>query len=484
MPLRRARLTPSTAQSDLAAALAALRTDLDVPAAFPSEVIAEAEAAMASPPDADLRDIPFVTLDPAGSKDLDQAFRLERAGSGWRVRYAIADVPAFVAAGSATDDEARRRGVTLYAADGSVPLHPRVIGEGKASLLPGQDRPAYVWTFELDSSGAQTSHRVERALVRSRAQLDYATTQAALDRGDPDSPAALLPEIGRARLEQERLRGGVSLNLPDEEIVRDVSGTYRVERRRPLPLEDWNAQLSLLTGMAAAGMMIEAGVGILRTMPAADPATVAAFRVRTAALGMPWADDVAYGDYLRGLDRDDPQTLAVLQAAASLFRGAGYVAFDGRPPANPLQSAVAAPYAHVTAPLRRLVDRWGLVVCAAASSGREVPDWVRQSLPLVPGLMQSAAERESRLASGSLDRVEAATLSGRVGERFTAWVLDAHGGRARIQLADPVVTASCPVPETVRAGDTIEVELLSADIPTGAVRFEVRPAASAVQEAS
>ena len=453
-----------------------------MPDGFSSEVIAEAEAAVASPPDADLRDIPFVTLDPAGAKDLDQAFHLQRAGSGWRVRYAIADVPAFVAAGGATDDEARHRGVTLYAADGTAPLHPVVIGEGKASLLPGRDRPAYVWTFELDQSGTETSHKVQRALVRSRAQLDYVSTQAALDRGDPDSPAALLPEIGRVRLEQERLRGGVSLNLPDEEIVRDASGTYRVERRRPLPLEDWNAQLSLLTGIVAAGIMLEAGVGILRTMPAADAAAVAAFRVRTAALGLPWADGVAYGDYLRSLDRNDPQTLAVLQAAASLFRGAGYIAFDGRPPQNPLQSAVASPYAHVTAPLRRLVDRWGLVVCAAVSSGADVPDWVRQSLPLVPGLMRSAAERESRLASGSLDRVEAATLSGRVGERFTAWVLDAHGGRARIQLADPVVSASCTVPETVRAGDTIQVELLSADIPTGTVRFTVPQAAPAVKE--
>ncbi|MHA7987082.1 RNB domain-containing ribonuclease [Rathayibacter sp. CAU 1779] len=475
MPTRRARLTASTAQGQLAEALANLRTELGLPVDFSSDVLAEAEAASAAPPRFDLRDIPFATLDPAGSRDLDQAFHLERSGSGWRVRYAIADVPAFVPAGGAVDAEARRRGETVYAADGTVPLHPTRISEDKASLLPDQDRSAYVWTFELDDHGAEDSHRVERALVRSRVQLDYASTQADLDAGATDTPAALLPEIGRARLEQERLRGGASLNLPDEQIVRDASGSYSIERRRPLPVEDWNAQLSLMTGMTAASMMLDAGIGILRTMPAADDEALSAFRVRTLALGLPWPEGVQYGDYLRGLDREDPQTLAVLQAAASLFRGAGYVAFDGTLPPNPRQAAVAAPYAHVTAPLRRLVDRWGLVVCAAVSSGASVPDWVRQSLPDVPGLMHTAIERESRLASASIDRVEAALLRDRVGERFTAWVLEMRGGRARVQLTDPIVTASCRVAADVVAGDTITVVLQAADIAGGTVRLEAEP---------
>lgn len=84
--------------------------------------------------------MPFATLDPPGSRDLDQAFHLERAGRGYTVRYAIADVPGFVSRG-AVDVEARRRGQTLYAADGSIPLHPRVLSEDRASLLPEVDRP-------------------------------------------------------------------------------------------------------------------------------------------------------------------------------------------------------------------------------------------------------------------------------------------------------------------------------------------------------
>ena len=201
MPLRRAHLTASTAQSELAEALDGLRAELEIPQSFPRAALAEADASTAPDPQLDLRDIPFATLDPAGSRDLDQAFHLERSGSGWRVRYAIADVPGFVSPGGAVDAEARRRGQTMYLPDGAVPLHPPSISEDKASLLPGMDRPAHVWTFDLDDTGKETSHRVQRAWVRSRVQLDYVTTQAALDRGDADSPAALLPEIGKARLD-------------------------------------------------------------------------------------------------------------------------------------------------------------------------------------------------------------------------------------------------------------------------------------------
>lgn len=382
MPQRRSHVAPSAAQTELAAALTALRESLETPTDFPAAVLAEAADAEAATPGLDLRDIPFATLDPLGSRDLDQAFHLERRDAGYTVRYAIADVPGFVAPGGAVDTEARRRGQTLYAADGTIPLHPKVLSEDRASLLADVDRPALVWTFSLDPAGIVEEFRLERALIRSHTQLDYASTQAALDRGE-GGPAALLPEVGALRIEQEKLRGGASLNLPDEEVVRHSDGTYEIERRHPLPVEEWNAQLSLMTGMAAASLMIDAGVGILRTMPQPDEKSFEAFRHQTEALGRPWTTG-RYGEYLRRLDRADPMTLPVLEAAASLFRGAGYVTFDGAVPSEIEQAAIAAPYAHATAPLRRLVDRWSLAICLAVSEGREVPGWVRESLDASP----------------------------------------------------------------------------------------------------
>ena len=238
-----------------------------------------------------------------------------------------------------------------------------------------------------------------------------------------------------------------------------------------LPVEDWNAQLSLMTGMAAAELMLEARVGILRTMPEPADERIAAFRRQAEALGRPWPESIGYGEYLRGLDHDDPAALAVIQAASGLFRGAGYEAMDGGVPPDPMQSALAAPYAHVTAPLRRLVDRWGLVVCEALSSGREVPRWARESLHELPGLMGVSIQRASRLEAASVALVEAAVLSSRVGERFTATVLELRGEDAVIQLVEPAVTATCPANPAVRPGERITVVLEQADLRSGTVRF-------------
>ncbi|MFB7250387.1 RNB domain-containing ribonuclease [Microbacterium sp. NPDC056234] len=470
MPQRRAHVAPSAAQSELAEALAALRASLDTTVEFSSQAEAEAASASPSAPELDLRDVPFATLDPPGSKDLDQAFHLARAGSGFDVRYAIADVPSFVAPGGALDAAARERGQTLYAADGSIPLHPRALSEDRASLLPGVERPALVWTFRLAADGEVADFRLERALIRSREQLEYAAVQRSVDAGE-ETPATLLREIGELRLEQERARGGASLNLPDEEVVRADDGSYAIVRRSPLPVEEWNAQLSLMTGMAAASLMLDAKVGVLRTMPEPDEKSFEAFRRQTEALGRPWTTG-AYGEYLRGLDRADPMTLPVLEAAAMLFRGAGYAVFDGDVPPDVDQAAIAAPYAHATAPLRRLVDRWSLAICLAAASGQEPPAWARESLAELPGLMQASSQRASKLNSATINCVEAALMTPYVGSRIDATVVELRdGGRATVQIAEPAVTASAPVPVGAAPGDSVSPTLVRADIMKGELEF-------------
>ncbi len=127
--------------------------------------------------------MPFATLDPVGSMDLDQAFHLERSGDGVRVRYAIADVAAVVEPGGPVDVEAHTRGMTLYSPDSRAPLHPTVLSEGAASLLPDQVRDAVVWTIDLDAAGEQTAVDVRRARVRSVRRLDYDGVQQQIDAG-------------------------------------------------------------------------------------------------------------------------------------------------------------------------------------------------------------------------------------------------------------------------------------------------------------
>jgi len=477
MPARHAHLTPSAVQSALARSLAALRRELELPESYPAEAEAEAAAVADAPAvdgsdDArpDLTDIPFHTIDPAGSRDLDQALHLERAGDGFRVRYAIADLAAFVRPGGALDAETRRRGQTLYAPDGSIPLHPEVLSHGAASLLPEQRRRAYVWDFALDATGAVTSTALTRAWVRSRRQWTYPEAQEAIDDGTAPPEVALLREVGALRIALEAERGGASLNAPEEEIIAGEHG-YELRRRTPLPVEDANAQLSLMTGMAAAELMLAAGVGILRTLPPAEPDALAEFRRKVALLDRPWPEDVAYGEYLRRLDPADPATPAVLQAAAALFRGAGYAPFDGAPPAQTVQAAIGAPYAHATAPLRRLVDRWALAICEAEANGGEIPAWARSGLAELPEIMEASGGLASRLEGGAADRIEAAVLHARIGDVLDAVTLAQTRGGTRVQIADPFVTAT--IREEAEPGTRIRVRVVDTHIDTGEIHLEL-----------
>ncbi|MGE5720672.1 MAG: ribonuclease catalytic domain-containing protein, partial [Nocardioidaceae bacterium] len=363
--------------SDLRKGVQAIQAEMGVTPEFPPEVEAAAQEAARNPrlPELDRTDIPFVTIDPASALDLDQAMHLERDGDGYVVHYAIADVGAFVAPGDPVDAEAHRRGETLYGADSKVPLHPKVLSEDAASLLPDKVRPALLWTIKVDADGEGTDADVQRALVRSRAKLDYDSVQEQIDAGTADDIFTLLREVGELRRHREAERGGVSLPLPDQEI--DIDGDrWSLSFRSMHPVEEWNAQISLLTGMAAADHMIYGRVGLLRTLPPADSRDVQRLHRTARALGIDWPAELLYPDFIRSLDPTRPEHAAMVVASTRLLRGSGYVGFNGAVPEQAEHSALASEYAHVTAPLRRLVDRYALEISLALCAGTEVPGWV------------------------------------------------------------------------------------------------------------
>jgi len=459
--------------------IAQIQADLEVTAEFPPEVEEAAAAAARSPrlPDLDRTDLPFLTIDPPGARDLDQALHLERDGDGYVVRYAIADVAAFVTPGDPVDLEAHRRGETLYGADSKIPLHPRSISEDAASLLPGQIRPALLWTIRVDADGGRTDVHVERARVRSVSQLTYEEVQRAIDSGAGAPVLGLLREIGELRLAREAARGGVSLPLPEQEI--DVEGDqWRLEFRQQLPVEQWNAQISLLTGFAAASLMVYARVGLLRTLPPPDPRDVQRLHRTARALGIAWPAEQLYPDFIRSLDPSIPSHAAMVNACTRLLRGSGYVAFDGEVPADPQHSALASEYAHVTAPLRRLGDRYAGEVCLALCAGTEVPAWVLEALPDLPKTLQSSGGRSRSYERQVVDLVEAGVLRSRVGEVFDGVVVDVDDSdeqRGVVVIHDPDVEApvvgSAPLP----LGTDVRVRLTTADLTARTVGFTLEP---------
>ncbi|WP_289018872.1 RNB domain-containing ribonuclease [uncultured Ornithinimicrobium sp.] len=477
MVQRATRLTGTGEHTQLLErAFARARAEQDLPTGFPPEVLAEVERAVADPdlPERDETQVPFVTIDPPGSMDLDQAMHIERAGEGYRVRYAIADVPAFLREGGALDEEVRRRGMTVYCPDVRVPLHPPQLSEDAASLLPDQVRPAYVWDMHLTPEGERDHADLYRAMVRSVRRYTYEEVQGLVDGGTAEPTLRLLKEVGELRVRREDDRGGASLPMPEQDVEVDDAGHYNLRLRPLLAAEDWNAQISLLTGMVAAQIMLEAGTGILRTMPAPDEGSVARFRREAQALGVPWPEELSYGRFLRTLDRDDPAHLAVVNAATSLFRGAGYTVLDGVAPAEEdvVQAAIAAPYTHTTAPLRRLVDRFSLAVCEALVHGREVPGWAAAAMPVLPDLMAEADRRTRSVERACLSAVEAAVLADHVGGTFDAVVVDVgRRGDPVVQLVDPPVSEFAE--GSAEPGAEVRVEVVGTDVLSGQVDLRV-----------
>jgi exoribonuclease R len=451
---------------------AAIRTEFGVPESFPPEVLAEAEAIAARPPlpELDATDLPLVTLDPEGSRDLDQAVHLAARGSGYRVSYAIADVGAVVTLGSALDAEARRRGQTLYSPDLRTPLHPPVLSEGAASLLPGQLRAAAVWTIDLDAEGEVVDVDLRRARVRSRVQLAYPAVQEQADRGELPEPLALLPRVGALLRQRAVDRGAIELGTPEQQVTRAPDGSWTLVDRSDLPVEAWNAEISLLTGRCAAVLMLDGGVGVLRTLPPARPEDLARLRRLAPALGVDWPEGASPGAVIAGLDLTDPRTAAFLDEAATLLRGAAYTPFDGHPPAQAGHGGVGAPYAHVTAPLRRLVDRFGTEVCLALAAGRAPDDGLRAVLPLLPALMAESDRRTREVERAVVDVTEAWLLSERVGEVFPAVVVEAEDGRGTVRLDGPAIRARCTGPG-LEPGTRVRVRLAEADVAHRTVRF-------------
>lgn len=480
MPARTLRLDDRLPEP-IAETYESLVVRLEVPREFPADALAEAEQVVREGYDTslshrDLTDVEFVTIDPPGSMDLDQAMHIAREGSGFLVQYAIADVAAWVRPGGALDTEAHRRGQTYYAPHERYGLYPPALSEGAASLLDdGTARPAQVWRLELDEDGEVTGASVERALVRSRARLNYADVQVDIDRGTAAPTLMLLKEVGRLRHLVEIARGGVSLQLPEQEVEVE-SDTWVLRHRSGLPDEDWNAQISLMTGFSAASMMLEGGVGILRTLPPAEPGTIKTLRRVARSLGLPWPQRLGYAEFIQSLNPALPQDQAMMMAAVRLFRGAGYTVVEpGLKPEQTVHGALAASYAHTTAPLRRLVDRYVGETCLALSAGREVPEWVLAALPDLPKTMNESDRRAKAFERAVTDLVEALVLQPRIGETFRGVVLSVDAkrpGQGIVSLTDPAVEA--PVSGRVELGEEVTVELVSVDLEAGKVQFETR----------
>lgn len=444
--------------------LATIRTQFQVPVSFPAEVLAAADVAAKRAPTAhvDRTAWPFVTLDPASSTDLDQAFTIDRSGDDLLLHYAIADVAWFVDDGGVIDAEAWRRGTTLYLPDGKAGLYPPVLSEGAASLLPEGPRPAVIFTVRVAPDGGVRLEGAERAIIRSIAKLAYDSVR------DSDLPAGFADLADRIQAAEDR-RGAARVDPPQQEVDAVTGGGYQLAFSPRLQSEDRNAALSLATNLAIADALEAHHTGLFRVMASPDAHAVQRLRHTARAFGLTWPNSETLEAYARALDATNPKQAAFMLAIRRAGQGASYVPW--REDVVPWHAAMAATYAHATAPLRRLADRYVVRATLAIANGRPVPDVVTSAFAQLPQVMAHADSLGGQIDRAVIDLAEAVMLKDSIGQIVPAVVTDVDERGARIQLRDLPVVARVDA-HGVAPGDTVQVRLTAVDPSQRSISFQ------------
>ena len=444
--------------------LAAIRGQYQLAEEFPLEVIAEAEAAVGRPLSGhqDRTDMHFVTLDPGSSRDLDQAFSIEVHTASIICHYAIADVAWFVDDGGAMDREAWARGTSQYLPDGKISLYPPILSEGAASLLPDVIRPAILFSTRVEPDGTAILERVERVTIKSRAKLAYETVSPS------DLPEGFA-ELNRRIAAAEATRGAHRSDPPEQEVVAH-DGHYDLKLSPQNPAEAQNAALSLASNLAVADALLKHRTGLFRVMPEPEGWALKRLRNTAKAMGMDWPKRRTVPEMERMLDPADTHQATLLLAIRRASPGATYAPFrDG---VTPWHAAMAATYAHSTAPLRRLADRYVVMAAYAVANGRPVPPVIADAFARLPKVMARADALGGNIQRAVIDLAEAVVLKDRIGETFTAVVTDVDQRGPRIQLCGLPVVSRLKEAE-LAAGEAIKVRLDEADPETRRIAFSL-----------
>lgn len=401
-----------------------------IPDHFPDKVIGEADRMKPAvlKGRVDMRDVPFVTIDPSDARDHDDACFVEadpEAEGGFILWVAIADVAHYVTPGSALDREARKRGNSTYFPDRVVPMLPDRLSGDLCSLHEGVPRAAVVAKMYIAADGSKTRHEFARALIKSHASLHYEEVQNAIDGSPNERTAPLLETVIRPlyacynalRMARER-RQPLDLDLPERRIVLDEGGKVTsVNFKDRLDAHRLIEEFMVLANVAAAETLIAKRTPLLfRVHEEPSPEKLDALREVAQASGL----TLAKGQVLQtahlnrllaqaaGTDVDELINLSTLRSMTQAYYHPENFGHFGLALRN---------YAHFTSPIRRYSD---LIVHRALISAHK---WGNDGLTAqdLEGLDHTAkqisdTERRSMMAErDTTDRYLAAYLSDRVG---------------------------------------------------------------------
>jgi len=485
----------------------------EIPHIFPAEVIAEAEAVKPATLDGkreDWRELPLVTIDPADAKDHDDAVYAEpdtdeKNPGGFIATVAIADVAAYVRPGTALDQEALKRGNSVYFPDRVVPMLPERISNDLCSLREGVDRPALAVRMTFSAEGRKVRHSFHRIMMRSSARLAYPQAQAAIDGVPDDKTGPILETILKPLwaaydvLKRGRdSRQPLELDLPERKILLKPDGTVdRVIVPDRLDAHKLIEEFMIQANVAAAETLENKKQKLVyRIHDGPSLAKQESLRefLQTIGLSLARGAEMRPAQFngilerVRGEDNEQLVNEVVLRSQSQAEYNPDNIGHFG---------LNLRRYAHFTSPIRRYADlivHRALIASLGLGAGGLTPS-EEARLEEIAGLISQTERRAMAAERETVDRLVAGFLSERLDETFEARISGVVKAGLFVQLPQYGADGFIPVSslgddyyhfdEAARAlfgersgkgyqlADRVEVRLVEIAPLAGAMRFEM-----------
>ena len=428
----------------------AVMHEFDLPGPFGAAVAAEMErfAGIVSPRAGadrmDFRDRLLVTIDPKDAKDFDDAIGVRRVGRGFEVAVHIADVAHYVAPGSATDREARRRGTSAYLPTGVIPMLPLRLSADLASLCEGRDRLTKSVIVHFDGRLEIKSFKVVNSVIRSTKRLTYEHAQRLLDADVQKAPprersiAAMLHDVCRItrKLRADRFsKGSLELDLPEIRVELNAEGAVvGVSQRQHTESHSLVEELMLMANRLVARFFEERRLPLMRRIhEPPDPEKLQDFAVFARSLGFSLGDPRNRGEIAKVLAEADGTSL---QHAVhyGLLRSLSHARYSGEREGH---YALAFPnYCHFTSPIRRYPDLFVHQILDVTLAGRKTPRRFQTELEQVADQASGLEVRAERAERALTEVLVLRYLQDKIGEAFNGVITGVEDYGLFVELID------------------------------------------------
>jgi len=436
----------------------------DLPTRFPENVLAEARAFPPEVPSSavrgrqDCRGTLVVTIDPDDARDFDDAINVEKTKDGWKLTVHVADVSHYVLPGTPLDQEAYKRGNSVYLPDRVIPMLPEALSNGLCSLRPDEDRLTFAAFLEISRDGKIRKSRFAKCIIRSARRFTYKEAFARLQVAPADKFDRMLHEAWAmaSTLRKKRFdEGSLDLDFPEVKVWLDDQG-------RPARLERIENDISHQLIEECMLVANEAVARLFRMTPAAaihrvhekpDETKLNEYRERVQMHGHKVGNLAVRKELTRFLKmlRGQPEEYALKTALLKSLKRASY-----SPEPAGHYGLAKTDYTHFTSPIRRYADlivhRVLSDICGYTKPKGRIPFAEIARHISTTERNASEAEREAvRLKKFEFFRQQ---LAKRTGQAFKAIVLEVRNFGMFVELPE------------VMAGGLVHVSALGDDFYT------------------